>query len=73
MKYSIDKILDNIATLENVETKQITEVNTKDLPEEIHEGSILILEDGKYKLDLNEEEIRRKRIEEKFNKLRNKN
>ena len=73
MKYSIDKILDNIATLENVETKQLTEVNTKDLPEEIHEGSILILEDGKYKLDLNEEEIRRKRIEEKFNKLRNKN
>ena len=73
MKYSIDKILDNIATLENVETKQITEVNTKDLPEEIHEGSILVLEDGKYKLDLNEEEIRRKRIEEKFNKLRNKN
>ena len=73
MKYSIDKILDDIATLENVETKQITEVNTKDLPEEIHEGSILILEDGKYKLDLNEEEIRRKRIEEKFNKLRNKN
>ena len=73
MKYSIDKILDDIATLENVETKQITEVNTKELPEEIHEGSILILEDGKYKLDLNEEEIRRKRIEEKFNKLRNKN
>ena len=73
MKYSIDKILDNIATLENVETKQITEVNTKDLPEEIHEGSILVLENGKYKLDLDEEEIRRKRIEEKFNKLRNKN
>ena len=73
MKYSIDKILDDIATLENVETKQITEVNTKDLPEEIHEGSILILEDGKYKLDLDEEEIRRKRIEEKFNKLRKEN
>ena len=73
MKYSIDKILDDIATLENVETKQITEVNIKDLPEEIHEGSILVLEDGKYKLDFNEEEIRRKRIEEKFNKLRNKN
>ena len=73
MKYSIDKILDDIATLENVETKQITEVNTKDLPEEIHEGSILVLEDGKYKLDLDEEEIRRKRIEEKFNKLRKKN
>ncbi len=73
MKYSIDKILDNIATLENVETKQIIEVNIKDLPEEIHEGSILVLEKGKYKLDLDEEEIRRKRIEEKFNKLRSKN
>ena len=72
MKYSIDKILDDIATLENVETKQITEVNIKELPDEIHEGSILVLENGKYQLDLNEEEIRRKRIEEKFNKLRKK-
>ncbi len=70
MKYAIDKILDGIATLENIKTKEIIEVDIKNLPKEIHEGSILILENNEYKLDSKEEEIRRKRIEEKFNSLR---
>lgn len=70
MKYAIDRIEKDIAICENLETKEIIEINTTVLPNNIKDGSIIILENNEYKLDLNEEEIRRKRIQERFNKLK---
>ena len=70
MKYSIDRIENNIAILEDINTGEKKEVDISLLPEEIKEGTILSFNDDKYELDLDEEEERRKRIREKFKKLR---
>lgn len=72
MKYAVDRIEDNIVVIENLETREIQEIDKKTLPENIKEGSILVLDNNEYKLDLNEEELRRKRIKERFNRLRRK-
>lgn len=72
MKYAVDRIEDNIVVIENLETREIQEIDKESLPENIKEGSILVLDNNEYKLDLNEEELRRKRIQERFNRLRRK-
>ena len=70
MKYSIDRIENNIAVLENLEDKEKIEIEISFLPEGIKEGSILLFKDGKYELDLDEEYLRRKRIMDKFKRLK---
>ena len=70
MKYVIDRIEDNIVVCENLETKEMIELDKSLLPEKIKDGNILIFENNEYKLDLNEEELRRQRIREKFNRLK---
>lgn len=72
MKFSVDRIEDNIVVLEDIENNEIREVDISLLPEGIKEGSILVLNNDIYELDLNEEELRRKRIQEKFNRLKKK-
>lgn len=69
MKYSVDRIENEIAILENLETKEIKEINKNLLPSPIHEGAILTLVDNQYKLD-EEEQNRLTSLKEKFNKLR---
>ena len=71
MKYAIDKIIDNIIILENIETGSKLEITKKELPFPIHEGLIIIYKDGLYIKDETEEEKRRKMIKEKFKRLRN--
>lgn len=70
MKYSIDRIENNIAVLEDINTGEKKEVDISLLPEEIKEGTILSFNDDKYELDLDEEEERRKRILDMFNRLK---
>lgn len=70
MKYSIDRIENNIAVLENLQDKEKREVDISLLPKGSREGSILLFRNDKYELDLDEEEIRRKRIMEKFKRLK---
>lgn len=70
MKYAIDRIENNIAILEEITTKEKKEVPTEILPKEIKEGTILIYEEDQYRIDNLEEEQRRKRIMEKFKKLK---
>ena len=72
MKYAIDRIEDNIVVIENLETKEIIELEKDKLPKDIKDGSIIIYENNEYKLDLDEEELRRKRIQDRFNRLRKK-
>ena len=46
------------------------EINISLLPTSIKEGSILLFKDNQYYKEESEEELRRKRIMEKFNKLK---
>ena len=72
MKYAVDRIEDNIVVLENINTKEKLEVQKELLPSNIKDGTILIFENNEYKFDLIEEELRRKKIQERFNRLRKK-
>lgn len=71
MKYAVDKIIDDIVTLENIETKEIKNISIDKLPNNIKEGQIVI-EKEIYELDIEEEDKRRKEINRKLNKLKNK-
>lgn len=73
MKYAVDRIIDNIAIIENINTLEKKEIDITILPFSIYEGAILTYQDNIYKLDEPEEEKRRRIILEKFNKLRNNN
>lgn len=70
MKYVIDRIEDNIVVCQNLETKEMVEIEKKLLPQNIKDGNVLLFENNEYKLDLDEEQIRRKRIRERFNRLK---
>ncbi len=70
MKYALDRIEENIAILENIETGELIKINIQHLPPNIHEGTILKEKNNTYTIDIQEEEKRRKEIEEKFKKLR---
>lgn len=73
MIYIVDKIEDNIAVLENKDTREIINVNISCLPSFIKEGSILKYDGSKYYID-NELEIKRRQdLLERFKRLRNKN
>lgn len=70
MKYVIDRIEDNIVICQNLESKEMVEIEKNLLPQNIKDGTILLFENNEYKLDLKEEELRRKRISERFNRLK---
>lgn len=71
MKYAVDRIEEEIVILEDINSKDKKEVNINKLPNNIQEGNIVIFnEDNKYILDEQEENIIRKRIMDKFNKLK---
>ncbi len=70
MKYSVDRIENDIAILEDITTKEKIEINVNYLPKKIKEGTILEKKDDSFIIDEEEENIRRKRIMEKFNKLK---
>lgn len=70
MKYALDRIEEDIAILENIETGERRKISIQHLPPNIHEGTILKEKNNTYTIDIQEEEKRRKLIEEKFKKLR---
>lgn len=70
MKYALDRIEEDIAILENIETGELIKISIFNLPQNIYEGTILKKENNTYLIDTKEEEKRRKLIEEKFKKLR---
>ena len=71
MNYAVDRIDENIATIENIINKEKKEVPLELLPKNVKEGSVITLENDTYILNSNEEETRRKIIEEKLNRLKN--
>lgn len=70
MKYSIDKIENNIATLENIDTQEIIEVDILLLPEGSKESSIIIQKNEQYILDKQEEKKRKENLFNRFSKLK---
>ena len=70
MKYALDRIEENIAILENIQTGEKRKISIFKLPKNLHEGIILKKENNTYIIDNQEEEKRRKEIEDKFKKLR---
>lgn len=72
MKYAIDRIENNIAVLESLETKEIIEVDISLLPEGSKESSIITIIDNEYKLDIEEQQVRKESLLNRFNKLRKK-
>lgn len=73
MKYSVDRIEGNIAVLEELDTGNIIEVPTLKLPHFIEDGTVVRYENDEYVVDKSEEEIRRNRIQEKLERLKNLN
>lgn len=72
MKYVVDKIEENIVTLESLDTKEKKEVLLEVLPSNIKEGTILTYENEVYKKDEVLEQQRRTSIQDKFNRLKKK-
>lgn len=70
MKFTVDRIENNIAVLENRDTLEMINVNTSLLPSDIYEGCILLYDNNKYIKLVDEEVERRKKIEERFKRLR---
>lgn len=69
MKYIIDRIEKNIVVCENQETKGMENFKIEQFPNEIKEGDIVILENDKFKIDIEETKIKKQEIEELMKKL----
>ncbi len=63
MKLIIDRFEEDYAVCED-EQKNIVNINKKDIPQDANEGDILILVNGKYKVDKNKTQDRKKYIED---------
>lgn len=70
-KYSVDRIEEDIIVLENIENKEIVEVNKTELDFEVVDGNILKLVDGKFVLDQELEVSRKESLRERLNRLKN--
>ena len=70
MKYSVDKIENNIVILESLYDKTKKEVSLDILPKQTKEGSIIIFENNEYTIDNSLEKERRTSIQNKFNSLK---
>ena len=73
MKYSVDRIENDIAILENLDTREIIEVSMRELPSDIHDGVILIYDGATYKIDIDEQKSRIEMMREKMNRLKKEN
>lgn len=71
MKFAVDRIEDNYAILENIETGEKKEEPIAILPA-IKEKDILLFEDNLYKKDDIERQKRMKQIKEKLERLKKK-
>lgn len=72
MRYVVDRIEEGIAVLENESSEHIN-VCLSDLPSGVRDGSILMLKDGHYELDMSAEEKRRAEMFQKQQHLLKKN
>ena len=70
-KYSVDRIEEDIIVLENIDNKEIIEINKSELDFEVVDGNILRLVDGKFVLDKEIDVKRKESLRERLNRLKN--
>ena len=70
MKYSVDRVEDNIIVLQNINTKEIIEINKKDINFKVVDGDIIVFKDNKFIKDEKLKEDRLRLIQEKINKVK---
>ena len=70
-KFVIDRFEEGYAVCENRDTKQMHNIEIKDLPEGAKEGTVLKFENGKYVIDELEEQEISNRIKQKMDNLWN--
>ena len=71
MNLVVDRIVNNIAVCQDLDTKIKYEVDTKTLTFNISDGDIITLKDGEYYLNKSLKEERIKIIQEKLNRAKN--
>ena len=71
MKYAVDKLEDNIVVLENLDTKEIKNVELSKFDFNIKEKDIIIYKNNKYIKDDKLKQDRLKLMQEKLNKVKN--
>ena len=69
MYFVIDRIEEDIVVCENLETKEILNIEKNKLPEDIRQGLVIKLEDDIYIIDTEKTEERRQIIHEKIKNL----
>lgn len=72
MRYSIDRIENDIVILENIDNNDILEININDLPKGIKEGHILVKENDTFVIDAEEENKRKNDLINRFQRLKKK-
>ena len=70
MKYSVDRIEEDIVILQDLDTKEIKEVSKKSISIKVSDGDILVFKNNKYQKDKKLKEDRIKLIQEKMNRLK---
>lgn len=71
MKYSVERIEENVALCEDDLGKTV-KLRLDELPENIHEGDIIVRTENGYTIDSDETSVRRKKMAEMQKKLFNK-
>lgn len=71
MKYAVDKIEDDLVVCEELTTGEKITLNKNEIKGDVHEGTIIIKSDPSYEVNNQEEENRRKLLQEKLNRLKN--
>lgn len=70
IKYAVDRVENNIILLENLDTKEIKNIDKNIINFNISDGDILIYENNKYYLDTKYKNERIKIIMEKLTKVK---
>lgn len=71
-KYIVDRIEEDIIVLEDEETKEMINVKKDDIGIKVNTGDLIEFKDGKYTINKEETESRKKRIKNKFELLKSK-
>lgn len=70
MPWVIDRFEEGFAVLEDTDSLESLDLPRSQLPTAAQEGHTLKMEDGCYVIDYEDTEARRKRIQEKFSRLK---
>lgn len=70
MKWSVDRIEEDIVVLQNIETKEIIEIDKSKFSFDIKEGMVIKKTSSGFIHDKKEETLRKKTIADKFSKLK---